>query len=292
MTAHQFGGQWTEDKLNRIKAYLSEYMKIFKTNVRAKRLNPIYVDAFAGTGYRNAEKDLKNLPLFDDADAIGLKKGSAQIALETVPPFDEYIFIEKSPEYAVELEKLRIEFAQYADRITIAQEDANSYLQQWCTYMDWGFNRAVVFLDPYGMEVDWHTIEIIAQTQAIDLWILFPLGQAVNRLLTKNKPPEGALADRLTNFFGTGDWKDSFYQKNQQLSIFDFEEQPLIKKATFDSIGKYFIDRLKTVFFQVADKPLPLFNSRNVPIFLLCFAASNPKGAPTAVRIAQHILKK
>lgn len=71
MTIHQFGGRWTEEKLNRIKKYLSAYMKIFKGNVRASKLNTIYVDAFAGTGYRNPEKtESITIPLFDDNDAI------------------------------------------------------------------------------------------------------------------------------------------------------------------------------------------------------------------------------
>jgi hypothetical protein len=65
-----------------------------------------------------------------------------------------------------------------------------------------------------------------------------------------------------------------------------------VKEANFDSIGKYFVSRLKTIFAGVAENPLPLRNSKNVPIFLLCFAASNPKGASTAVKIAQDILKQ
>jgi len=269
-------------------------MTIFKSNPRASKLSTTYLDAFAGTGYRNPEKaDKDSLPfLIDDDDAINLQKGSAQIALESVPPFDEYIFVEQSPEYASELEKLRLNFNQHHDKITIVQKDANSYLQSWCKYKDWRFNRAVVFLDPYGMAVEWKTMEIIAQTRAIDLWLLFPLGQAVNRLLTKNCPPEGAWADRLTKFFGTDDWKEAFYRKKRQMSLFDATDQPLVKEANFDSIGEYFIKRLKTIFAKVADPPLPLRNSRNVPIFLLCFAASNPKGAPTAVKIAQDILGK
>ena len=42
------------------------------------------------------------------------------------------------------------------------------------------------FSNPYGMQVEWTTIEAIAATKAIDLWILFPLGIGVNRLLTKS----------------------------------------------------------------------------------------------------------
>lgn len=293
MTTHQFGGQWTEDKLNSVKKYLSAYMTIFKSNPKASFFNTIYVDAFAGTGFRNPEKSDKNsLPLFDDDDAIELQKGSAQNALESSPHFNEYIFIEQSSEYAEELKNLRLNFKHLSNRISIVKEDANSYLQSWCEHKNWNNNRAVVFLDPYGMQVEWKTVELIAQTQAIDLWLLFPLGQAVNRLLTKSHPPTGAWADRLNRFFGSEDWKDAFYRENKQMSLFNEAEESLIKNANFESIGKYFIERLKTIFNKVADNPLALCNSKNVPIFLLCFAASNPKGAKTAVKIAQHILGK
>lgn len=159
MTTHQFGGQWTEEKLKRIKKYLSAYMTIFNKNEKASKLNTIYVDAFAGTGFRNPEKADKNfLPLFDDNDAIELQKGSAHIALESEPPFNEYIFVEKCHEYAKKLEELRLKYRQRRSKITIVQEDANSFINAWCKRVDWRYNRAVVFLDPYGMEVDWETL--------------------------------------------------------------------------------------------------------------------------------------
>jgi hypothetical protein len=41
----------------------------------------------------------------------------------------------------------------------------------------------------------------------------------------------------------------------------------------------------------VAESPLSLQNSKGTPIYSLCFAAGNPKGAPTAVKIAQDILR-
>ncbi|MBN2000107.1 three-Cys-motif partner protein TcmP [candidate division KSB1 bacterium] len=291
---HHFGGDWTENKLTRLKKYLDAYISIFKSNMRAARLHTIYVDAFAGTGYRNIEKTKANiatLPLLDDAEAVSFQKGSAYIALEMEPSFDEYIFIEQSSEYSKELEKLRIRFPEKSNKVTIIQQDANSYLQKWCRNNNWRFDRAVIFLDPYGMQVEWKTIAVIANTKAIDLWILFPLGQAVNRLLTKKCPPTGAWADRLTRFFGTEDWKNAFYQECQQLELFQ-KETSLKKEANFASIGKYFIEQLKSVFEGVAENPLPLRNTRNIPIFLLCFAASNPTGAKTAVKIAQHILGK
>ncbi len=139
------------------------------------------------------------------------------------------------------------------------------------------------------MEVEWVTIEAIAQTQAIDLWLLFPLGQAVNRLLTRHGPPEEAWAQRLTRMFGTETWKDAFYRVPTQGTLFG-AETTLEKDADFDAIGAFFVQRLETVFAQVVQKPRSLRNTKNVPIYLLCFAAGNPKGAPTAVKIASYIL--
>ena len=51
MSAHEFGGDWTEDKLERVRKYLSAYMLIFERNERARLFFPTYVNAFAGTGY-------------------------------------------------------------------------------------------------------------------------------------------------------------------------------------------------------------------------------------------------
>lgn len=97
--------------------------------------------------------------------------------------------------------------------------------------------------------------------------------------------PEGAWAEKLTDFFGTEEWKDEFYQPRLQESLFALDDE-MEKTATFESIGRFFAKRLATVFAEVADTSLALFNSRNVPIFLLLFASANA----TAVKIADDIL--
>jgi three-Cys-motif partner protein len=217
------------------------------------------------------------------------QKGRAQIALECDPPFDSYLFIDEVIDHVRELESLKQQFPARAGMISVIQEEANAFLARWSLETNWRTHRAVVFLDPYGMDVAWSTIEALAATRAIDLWILFPLGQAVNRLLTKSRPPKGLWADRLTKLFGTDQWRPAFYHPSKQGTLFDGEES-IEKGADFDRIAAFFVKQLETVFAKVAHNPLPLRNSRNVPIYLLCFAASNPRGAPTAVRIASHIL--
>jgi len=66
--------------------------------------------------------------------------------------------------------------------IKIICDDANTALLNWCKQLDTKRARAVVFLDPFGASVEWKVIEAIADTKAVDLWILFPHG-AINRML-------------------------------------------------------------------------------------------------------------
>ena len=284
---HTFGGNWTQEKLARLRKYLDAYMKIM--GKRRDYFKVAYIDAFAGTGYRTQKQESSPqkalLPEFTATEQEFLD-GSARIALQTQPPFDTYIFIEKDPQRALELGELRKEYSQFDIRIVNA--DANRYLQELCEKR-WHKHRAVLFLDPYGMQVEWRTIEAIAHTQAIDLWILFPLGIAVNRLLRKDGQIDEADSKRLDTFFGTHDWYDAFYKREVRPTLFG-EEEHIRKQATIQAIADYFIGRLQTIFAGVAPNPLPLYNSRNNPLYLLCFAASNPKGAPTAVNIARHIL--
>ena len=62
-------------------------------------------------------------------------------------------------------------------------------------------------------------------------------------------------------------------------------------KASMATIGRYFVERLKSIFPGVAEEPGVLRNSTNNPLYLLCFAASNERGAPVALRIVGHLLK-
>jgi three-Cys-motif partner protein len=297
MTEQRFGGPWTEEKLSRLKKYLRAYMKIFSRNPRAAYFRAVYVDAFAGTGFRKdpTSADEVTDTLFEDVasdtDADALRKGSAQVALETEPSFAEYVFIEHAPDHAQKLSRLRSCFPALSQRIRIVREDANEYLKTWCAATDWNKTRAVVFLDPYGMQVEWTTIAAMGPTQGIDLWILFPLGVGVNRLLLKGGPPRGPWADRLTRIFGTDAWRNAFYRQSGQQKLFGGPPDT-VKDADFKRIAQLWVDRLKTVFPEVAPIPLPLRNSKNVPIYLLSFAAANPRGGKTAVKIAQDILSR
>ena len=289
----QFGGSWTEQKLQRLRDYLIAYHNALKN----QPFTLYYIDAFAGTGYNTpkAPPDYQS-PLFDDIAAKETRQfldGSARIALQIPRPFDEYVFVEQHPDRFAELARLKSDFPALAARINPVNEEANSYLVSLCKGSDWlkENRRAVVFLDPFGMQVSWTTIRAIAETKAIDLWLLFPLGIGVNRMLPRHGQISSGWRKRLDSMFGEPDWYSAFYKLQETPSLFGGMEETTVKRADYSAISDYFVKRLKTVFPHVAENPLPLMNSSNCPLYLLCFAAANPKGGPIAKRIAEHILK-
>lgn len=286
-----FGGNWTEEKLERVRKYLVAYATI----MNRQNFRFAYIDAFAGTGYRTLEQHDSSLakifPEILEEDSRRFLDGSARIALQVRPRFTKYIFIERDRNRILELERLKSEFSELRDDIMLEQADANTFIQNLCLRKNWQKNRAVLFLDPFGMQVTWSTIVAIAKTKAIDLWILFPIS-AVNRLLTRTGQIKSEWRNSLDVMFGSTEWYDVFYRTRTFTNIFGDKQTDTVKLADFDLIGEYFVKRLKTVFAGVAENPLPLLNSRNTPLYLLCFASANPKGSKTAIKIAQDILKR
>jgi three-Cys-motif partner protein len=219
-----------------------------------------------------------------------LLEGSAALALKTEPSFDQYIFIERSRRFCQHLEELKNEFPEKAARIDVQRGDANERIRALCA-KDWSAHRAVLFLDPYGMQVEWKTIEAIASTKAIDLWLLFPLGIGVNRLLTKSGEIPQSWRQRLDMLLGTTEWYDEFYRVESTPTLFDGEQEHIVK-ATMATIAQYFNRRLAGVFAGVADEPGILRDNGNHPLYLLCFAVANERGKDIALRIAGHLLKE
>jgi len=287
---NQFGGDWTTRKLDIVSAYLSAYT----TALKNAPFETLYIDAFAGSGYRTSTRlkiaDVSSELLFPDLsmdEPQSLLAGSARRALLTQPEFHRYVFIERHTAYRAELTKLTSEFPHLAERIEILGGDANEELKELCR-QTWRRRRAVLFLDPYGMQVEWSTVEAIAGTKAIDLWLLFPLGIGVNRLLTRSADIPEPWRRRLDLLLGTTDWFDEFYRVEAEPNLFGDAEQRVIK-ASMATIGRYFVRRLGTIFSGVVEEPAVLCNSTNNPLYLLCFAVGNEKGKPIALRIARHL---
>jgi three-Cys-motif partner protein len=289
---NEFGGAWTQQKLTALSKYLKAYTTIFKGNPRARFYSITYVDAFAGTGTLRRPELGGFADFFPDLrkNEAEFRKGSVIRALEIEPHFDEYVFIEKSVKKCRELRALAA--VRPARNIKVVNEDANSAILKWCKALDPRRERAVVFLDPFGASVRWEVIAALGQTQAVDLWVLFPYS-AINRMLVRSRKPPKAWANRLTAVFGTSDWERAFYSTTAFQSLLDSDQRvELVHKSVhYRDIAEFFVERLKREFAAVS-KPLPLHNSNGSLLFMLFFAAGNPRSAKTGLKIANSIIGK
>jgi three-Cys-motif partner protein len=274
----KFGGSWTKEKLKILKKYLDSYT----TALKNQRLRISYIDAFAGTGWVEISQN-------SDNDQRGFLEGSTKIAYDVQDKsFDKLVFIEKNAEKA---ETLKAQFEDQ-DRIDVRVSDANQELQRICATGSeefWEKNRAVVFLDPFALEVDWATIEAISEIPVFDVWILFPVG-AIRRMLPRRKLPREVDPKwelKLNAVFGDERWK-SMYQTTPSLFGDQMESVP-----GTDPIAELYKEKLRTVFPGVASKSATLRNSTESPLFEFIFAVSNPseKAQSAALRIANHILQ-
>ncbi len=91
-----FGGGWTERKLGMLEEYLKAWVKVMKN----QPFERAYIDAFAGTGYREVIPALPDTGFFAPELAENEPQeffdGSARKALRIEPPFHRYVFIEKT----------------------------------------------------------------------------------------------------------------------------------------------------------------------------------------------------
>ena len=278
--AQTFGGRWTAEKLE----ILGEYLDRYTTALKNQSFDLIYVDAFAGEGQWRPNSGYE---VDDYEDYRAIVDGSARIALKVQDkPFDQLVFIEKDPIRCDSLRALRNEFPYRG--IIARNDDANHALAVFCDDLESRNARAVVFLDPYATQVRWETVERLARTKKADCWILFPLA-AVARIMPTAEEPSPQLQARLDVIFGGREHWESIYHDAPQRSLFG--EQSQQRDAGSDAIAGLYRKRL-SVFEKVAPTSLTLRNSRNAPLFELFFAASNPRGAPIAINIANHIMER
>ena len=277
---HHFGGPWTLTKLDALRHYLKAFNQALKNqpSSSSKKFKRIYIDAFAGSGRCDIKINGTTIQ----------EEGSASIALSIEPAFNDYYLFDIDSNFIDELHLLK---QSHQDKnIVIRQGDGNKLIPELIRSINWKESRAVMFLDPYALELDWQVLELISETKAVDLWYLFPLS-ATTRLLANdiNKAHE----DQLTRIFGSSSWRQKLYKDITQSTLIgdDREETSSIRIADQAEIIKFTKARLETCFPNVVD-PL-ILKSKSVPLFALFFMSSNPanRAVETSNRIASHILK-
>lgn len=274
--AHGYGGSHTVRKL----AIVEEYLKIYTTAMKNQpQWKLVYVDPFAGAGWIGEPNQ--------SAEERAFLRGSAERALAIRDRcFDQLVFSDLNPDRSDALHQLR---AAHPDRdIRVFTAEANTFLQGF--ERDWRRWRGVLFLDPFGAQVEWNTIERVAGFEALDRWILF-LTSAIQRMLPSSGRPddiaEGWVA-RLNLVYGSDAWR-RLYQPSEQLSLFGPPAERRQRGA--EGLLRVYQEQMRKAFgARAVKKSAPLCDSRGRPLFNLLFLVGNPAGIPVARRIARHTM--
>ncbi|MBN8837443.1 MAG: three-Cys-motif partner protein TcmP [Sphingobacteriia bacterium] len=271
---NQFGGSWTEAKMEIVVSYAKAYLKIMNNQSWAKT---IYFDGFAGSGIIDSEK----------SDEI--KKGTALRILDLDDPlrFDIYYFVELNDIYKSSLEQLINKF-YFGRNAHVVQADCNEKLLKLSEFLKENKNyRALTFIDPYGMSVDWNSIKSLANL-GVDLWILVPTGIGVARMLKNNGDISDAWFSKLEKFLGLTreEIVNHFYKKQIVNTLFGEESVTIKEVNTVQKVGDLYKQRLNTIFKFTSDS-FVMRNSTNSIMYHFMMATNNAN----ALKIANDVIK-
>ena len=282
---HEFGAQHTELKLSLVENYL----KAFTGALRSQFEELWYIDAFAGTGSRTVRVEARDGDLFEAPvpEQVEHRRGSARIAIDVTPRFDRLIFIDSKPRHCTALRELK---SQYPEReIVVIEGDANHALQSAIKWDEWRSTRAVLFLDPYGMDVEWPTLESIARTGQVDVWFLFSLSGLYRQATRSATDITGDKRAAITRILGTDGWEKELYSDSAPDLFGSTQSQ---RNADVRGLENYVKRRLETIFPKVFEpKALPVNSGAQRFSLFLCISNASPKALGLATRIGNHILK-
>lgn len=201
-----------------------------------------------------------------------------------VHPFTEYYFVEQDPLKAATLRTdLENEYAH--PNVYVIEDDANEAIYRILINgtFNWRRSRGVVFLDPFGLQVPWKTLEDLAACGAVEVIINLPIGMAIQRLLPSNGEFSRPNIERLNRYFGSPSWFDVAYERKE-----DMFGKSLAKHADAGQrLAIWYRDRLKKVFGQASRARL-IRNHKGGHLYYLIWAGRNETGR----KIATDILKQ
>jgi three-Cys-motif partner protein len=255
----------------------------------------LYFDGFAGSGdlKRNGSDQEK---ADDTSSLLGLNieetethvyKGAAERVLNLKQKFDYYYFVDLNADSLKRLEE-KLKSFDMGPKLQFRPGDANKWIKELAAALKKDTKlKALVLLDPFGMQINWESIELLKDT-ASDVWILVPSGVIINRLL--DKKAELQYINKLRLFFGMTkeEIRKEFYDEKVSNTLFGEETKTEKKSDSNKKIADLYTKRLSSIWKYVTKEPLVMKNTKNVPIFHFVFASNNQAG----LKIAKDIIGK
>jgi three-Cys-motif partner protein len=275
---NKFGGKWTFEKILILEKYAKAYLEIMKDRPYWKL---IYFDGFAGSGDIEVDGPMDEKIIQGAARKI--------VSIQEPRIFDIYYFVELNKAKAERLTKSLEEVRKSG--VFVVSEDCNKKLSDLANFLKSKGKsfKALAFVDPCGMEVNWESIECL-KGLPVDLWILVPTGVGPNRMLTRNGTISEAWFNKLEKFFGITreQLKNTFYTTNEMTDLFGEKTIQINKNVkAVSKIKEVYTNKIKEVFKFVSN-PYELENSTHCIMYHFFLASNNQ----TAIDIANDIIKK
>ncbi|MDX6506085.1 MAG: hypothetical protein QOG06_729, partial [Gaiellaceae bacterium] len=217
------------------------------------------LDLFAGTGL--SWSTTRDAPI----------NGSALIALEAESPRATKVLL--AEKHAGAFNALTHRTERYGDRAVRFSGDANQIVAEMLALVP---RRAPAFsfLDPEGSELEWGTVEALAEhkrgrsSNKIEQLILFPTDMGFVRLAPDH--PE-----LVTKIYGHDGWKDIYNRRSANLITADQARSEYVRlyAAGFTNLG----------YRTVLDRQIKKANGG--PMYFLIFATDNDAGE----KIMEHV---
>lgn len=267
-------GPWSLQKLQLLEKYLRAYA-IILNRAKSKGIRKIhYIDAFAGSV----------TPM--DRETQQYIDGSPRVALQIKPSFDKFWFIDIKPTRLNKLLSLKTEFPN--KNIEVKRGNCNDILtKKILPLLPYeSFERAFVFIDPYGLHADWETIEALAARKTCDILVNFSLSP-INRLLPKNcSRPDLQKTNSISRVFGNDDWVSKVYSSDWCcLPGMPESTERMANPAII--VAKAYLERIKEIYPHISRAAL-LRNTKGSPLYILFLASHHKEGA----KIANEIIDK
>lgn len=279
---------------------VQKYLQAYATALKFQPFELLYVDACAGSGSSVPKSALEN-PNNAQAELDGFARpvadtdeiivGSAIRALGVNPPFHRYCLNDVKESNVESLQHaISHDFPHLKDRVTITKLDANEMLRELCLSQNWKKTRAVVFLDPFGLQIDYETLALLGRTEAVDLWYLVPVF-AMYRQVSGEGQINADGGPRVDAALGTDAWRKTAVVEESAVDLFNqpqFRSKRAVDIAWFEKVAK---ERIGLAFGgRVLDEALPL-GRNGIQEFSLMFAWANPsERAVLAPKLAKAVL--
>lgn len=249
---------------------VGSYCDIFTNGMRHKWNQLIYIDLFAGAGHAKIHETSKTY------------LSSALIAMSIPNPFTKYILCEENFERYKALEKRVQKKYSHLD-VTIINGDSNLIIDQVFKSIP-AFKKGntllpFCFVDPYSLNLNFHTIEVLGSKILMDFLILQALHMDGNRNLSIYLKDEN---DKIARYLGNENWREEFNKSCKDYSnnfIKFLADQYLLKMKSIGYLPENNMHQIRS-------------HEKNLPLYYLAYYSKNQRGIDFYKKVEKYTNKQ